>query len=321
MPILLEGKIREEERVLTGLYGVDRALGFLGNLGAPLRAIYEIYGREQSGKSTLALYLAARVKPTGKIVVADLEDSYRQSPHIERAVHNAGFSGTVRIVPSMDEKKKGRPHEDILEEAADSLLEDDVNACIIDSLGMFVTIAEAEADLEDRNVGSRAFETARLTRRLISRLGTVVEPKLAIYVNHIQSVIGGRGHTTPAGDTKKYGATVRLWMFRADSDFEHGAFEAQVKVEKLRWGGHGDRIASVFVIPGVGVHVGMTAVMDCLRGGLAKRENVVKVKSIIRGEEEWKSAGRMKQLVEWAIEGDEAKFNSFQRALKGDEDE
>lgn len=317
MPIILEGKIRKEERAPTGLYTVDRALGFLGNNGMPLRGIYEIYGREQSGKSTLALYLSARVKPTGKIVVADLEDAYRESEHIDGTLTRAGFDGILKVVDKFDDKKKKpRSHEDILEEAADSLLEDSVNACVIDSIGMFTPIAEVEADLEDRNMGARAFETARLTRRLLSRLGNAPDPKIAVYVNHIHSVIGGRGHTTPGGETKKFGATVRLWMFRADSDFEHGAFEAQIRVEKLRWGGHGDRIASVFIIPGIGIHLGCTAMIDCLRLGLAKREAVVRVKAIIKGEEEWKSAGRINALVQAAVNGDDAKFNPFYRALE-----
>ena len=58
------GDIYPVQRVLTGLWSLDRALGFRGDNGVPLRSLFELYGHEHSGKSTLAWYIAAKVNPT-----------------------------------------------------------------------------------------------------------------------------------------------------------------------------------------------------------------------------------------------------------------
>jgi len=140
---------------------------------------------------------------------------------------------------------------------------------------------------------------------VVPHLQIVDDPKLVILINHVHQVMGSRGHYTPGGVTKGHAANVRLYMYRKDSDFQDGAFQAEVIVEKLRWGGaHAgrgkklERRGIVFMQPGKGVDLRMSALLDCIRIGEAKRETVVKLRHINRdGKEDWKSMGRIGELI------------------------
>ena len=49
------GDVYPVQRFVTGLWSLDRALGFRGENGMPLRSLVELYGHEHSGKSSLAM--------------------------------------------------------------------------------------------------------------------------------------------------------------------------------------------------------------------------------------------------------------------------
>jgi hypothetical protein len=99
-------------------------------------------------------------------------------------------------------------------------------------------------------------------------------------------------------------------MYRKDSKFEYGAFKAEVRIEKLRWGGTDrERVGSVIVIPGVGVAKGMTAMQDCVDLDLAERGAWVKV--------DGKSIGyRLTQLIEEELDGNLEPFKVFNELLE-----
>src|SRR3990167_1979528 len=77
------GDIYPVTRVVTGLWSFDRALGFRGDNGIPLRSLIELYGHEHSGKSTLGWYLSSKVNPTGTVWVADIEGTLSREYIIE----------------------------------------------------------------------------------------------------------------------------------------------------------------------------------------------------------------------------------------------
>ena len=54
-------------RLPLGLYSIDKAFGFRGDVGLPLRSVVELYGPSHSGKTTFALDIASRVDPKGEI--------------------------------------------------------------------------------------------------------------------------------------------------------------------------------------------------------------------------------------------------------------
>lgn len=322
------GDVYPVKRIRTGLWSLDRALRDRGDIGLPLRSLFELYGFEHSGKSTLAWYLAARVKGTGTIWIADLEGTLNKE-YVRDVVWNAGFRGTVRVSDYQNtdkRKRKMRSHEEQMQDAIDALKEDDdVHASVVDSIGMMWPIVDTEKDLGERTVGQRAKTVADATRRVGAWLRITDDPKLCIWINHVYSPIGGRsrGYETPGGWTKKYGASIRVWLQRIENDVPKGTgnFIAEAKVQKLKWGGAKPTSKGlIYFIPGYGVSKEMTDVFDCVNEGLAKREATIKLKKFNdkKGEDEWVSMGRLGQLVEKAWEPHKHKdlFKNFSEALQ-----
>ena len=319
------GDVYPVTRFRTGLWSLDKALGFRGDEGMPLRSLVELYGNEHSGKSTLAWYLSAKVKSEGTIWIADLEGTL-DPKYIKEVVEHAGFQGTVRI-SDYSETKRGnksmRSHEAQLQEAIDALLEDGVNAAVIDSIGMFFPIVDRSKDLGERSVGQRAKTIADASRRVIAWLRITETPKLAFYINHVHPNIGGRGFDTPGGETKKFAANVRMWLRRIESDIPEGSgnFLAEARIQKLKFGGaSSDRRGLVFFIPGFGVSPEMTAVFDCIRLGLAERGAVIKMEQMDADDKKFKSTtmGRVETRKERAMEPEKNRkmFEPFYDALE-----
>lgn len=170
----------------TGLWSLNRALGFRGELGIPLRSLFELYGYEASGKSTLAYYLSARVRSTGTIWIADLEATPGIKDYVREVMSHADFRGTVRIADYTKLKAKKtvfRSHEVQLQDAIDALLENEVSASIVDSIGAFTPLVECGKDLGERSVGQRAKTIADASRRILSHLRVAEDPKL-IFIGH-----------------------------------------------------------------------------------------------------------------------------------------
>ena len=322
-PTIEEGQVPTVFRLRTGLWSIDQALRNI-EPGLPLRTIVELYGNPGTGKSSLAYFLAGRIKETGKVGIMDTEGALDPG-YLKVAFGRAGFKGIIKVVDYSKLKKKEkvqRPHEEMAQELADYLLDPDFNAIIIDSLGMWRPVAEVEGDVGDAIMGRRAKAIAQFARRCASHLIIIDEPKVVFIVNHRLAGMSTRGHYTPGGQTKTYACNARLFMYRYDNEFQDGCFQAEVKVEKLRWGGtHKEKKAQVFIAPGIGVMPGMTAVLDCCRLGLATRGATVKYKATKSGEDVWNSAGRIGTLIDAERAGDMKKFTPFLKLLKEDRDD
>jgi RecA/RadA recombinase len=322
VPVIIErGDAPDIIRVSTGLWSLDKALSSLNGTGMPLRTIYEIYGREGNGKSTLAYYMAGKVKPTGVVLLGDLEAT-ADMDYVGRAIGQSGFDGTIRSI-DMAEEKKGkkmpRPHEDIATELANGLLNNTVNAVILDSLGALTPIMEAAGDFEEAFVGQRAKVIAKITRRLAAYLRISDEPKAAFYVNHVLNPIGGRGHYTPGGDVKNFHSNVRMWLYRLET-FDNGTFIAEAKIEKLKYGGTSkEKKGLVCFVPDLGVSPELTALFDCVNTGIASRGTTIKMDVLDKktGEKKARSFGYISKLLEAARDPNEAKqFRPFFERLE-----
>ncbi len=314
------------QRIATGLWSFDRALGFKGDLGVPLRSLFELYGFEASGKSTLSWFISAKISKGGTIWIADLEGTADKA-YIKNVVENAGFEGTVRIADYINKDKRKhqmRSHEEQIQDAIDALLDNGVNAAIIDSIGLFTPIVERGKDLGERSVGQRAKTIADASRRIAAWLRIAEEPKLCFYINHVHPNIGSHGYSTPGGMTKMYASNVRVWLQRIDSKVPEGSgnFLAEARVQKLKFGGaNPKRKGLVYFIPGFGVSKQMTDVFDCIGQGIAKREATVKLKQYDdkKGDFVWNSMGRIGDLAAKAEEPEKNKalFAHFADALRG----
>lgn len=316
--VKLTGQSNDFSRVMTGLWSFDNVLfpyrtkeNF--HPGMPLRVMMEIFGYEGVGKSTLTAYLAARVpQPDGVIQIADLETA-AEWEHLKSNVTNAGFDGEVHLIDMVDKKGKPRTHEEVLQEAAGSLLEKRTNAIIIDSIGAVQAVAEATNDLGEANMGRHAKLIGDWSRRIVANLRLAERSKLVLAINHTHGVIGGRGHTTNGGVTLKMLCGYRLNITRKEV-FDDGSTIIQAKPEKLRFGGLApDRLGFAVITPGFGINPYLSLVADCVNLRLAERKSVVKV---MDEKGDLRSAGRLSTLIERSVQRDEETFAPFRKALE-----
>jgi RecA/RadA recombinase len=313
-------------RCRTGLFSFDLALAHKANLGLPERVIVELSGYQGIGKSTLAYFLAGKVTGEGAISICDMEMLDRD--YIVRAVGASKFQGEIRLVDVVDEKSKPIPHETMMMKMALELSKEEVGASILDSVSSIQPIAEASGDFGEAFMGKRAKLVAQVSRALSGVLKTKDRPSSAFVINHAYQVIGGRGHTTAGGVVLGALAGVRIHMWAKetfmssdDEDAKPLGFLVAGQVEKLRFGGKG-RTFQFYIVPGYGVHPGVTAMMDCFTYGFAERGSRVKMDD--------KSYGYLKaDLLTYAAEGKTRKFTPFvdklehyaQEIIKGNVDE
>lgn len=313
MALTVTGIYPKIERLESGLYSLDSALRSVsGGLGLPLRTIYEIYGRPGVGKSSLSYYLAGKtahtLNPKSRVDLCDLE--VLDPDYVVSSMERAGFEGTLNYIGIKDEKNKRRTHEAMVQELVDNLCIDAVSCGVLDSVGAIVPVAEAEGEVGEANMGRRAKFVAQIARKSIRNLRDLEIAKALFIVNHVAAVIGGRGHTTPGGESVKFLGAVRLMVWQdeiiTNSKDEMVAFVAQGQVEKLRYGAKGRKFKFV-VIPGYGVSRELTALIDCVELGLATRKTTVKV-----GKD---NIGYLSKLVESARSGYDKTFEPFFSAL------
>jgi RecA/RadA recombinase len=310
MSVEITGNYPAILRKESGLFSLDLALSSRGELGIPMRSIMELYGYTNVGKSTLSYYLAGHLTEKGTVVDCDLENADRK--YYQRALVNSGLSGIGHLIDSVDDKKKPIPHEVMLGDMATRFVDEETGACILDSIGAVQPLAEKEGDFGEAFMGKRAKLVAQVSRNLVNSLRNKSRPSVAFIINHVHSVIGGRGHITAGGDTLKYLAAIRIMMWTEEpfaDDEEHPiGFLVRGKVEKLRYGGRG-REFTFYIVPDYGVHAGASAMFDCFNLELAERGTTVKIGK--------KSLGYIKkEFLEYAAEGKQRKFAPFQEELE-----
>jgi RecA/RadA recombinase len=316
--ITVSGAYPTLERCRTGLFSLDYALANLarGELGLPMRNIVMLSGYQGIGKSTLAYYLAGKAAKEGTISVCDLEMLDRN--YIPFAVATSGFKGDIRLVDSYDEKQRPIPHESMMMNMAASLASEEVGASVMDSVSAIQPIAEAAGDFGEAFMGKRAKLVAQVARALSNALRNKERASSAFVINHAYQVIGGHGHTTAGGIVLPAlcGVIVHMWtkevfMSGEKDDPENRplGFLVGGQVEKLRFGGKG-RMFQFYIVPGFGVHPGVTAMFDAFAYGFAERGSRVKMND--------KSFGYLKSdLLTYAAEGKSRKFTPFVDALRG----
>jgi len=320
--VTITGRYPTLSRIKTGLFSFDYSLSHQGNLGIPLRVITEIYGYTNSGKSTLSYFIAGKVgaEMGGSITDADLEMNDAKG-YITQGVTMAGYKGNVRMVDITDEKGKIRTHEKILMDMAKDLYTEEVSAVIWDSVGATQSMVQQATLTDPKSEFGEAFmgKDAKLVGQVASALRTALlakeTPSIALAVNHVHQIIGGRGHITKGGERIKYLAGVRLMLWSGEAFYQDDndptspalGFLVKGQVEKLRFGGRGRKF-QFYIVPGYGVHTGVTAMFDAFDFGLAERGSRVKL--------DGKSLGFLKKdLLEYAAEGKRRKFYPFEEVM------
>ncbi|MEZ5893730.1 MAG: recombinase RecA [Parvularculaceae bacterium] len=186
------------ESISTGSLGLDIALG-IG--GLPKGRVIEIYGPESSGKTTLALHVAAEAqKKGGSAAFIDAE-------------HALDPIYAQKLGVNLDELLISQPDtgEQALEIADTLVRSGAIDVLIVDSVAALTPRAELEGEMGDSLPGLQARLMSQALRKLtgsISKSNTLV-----IFINQIRMKIGvmfGSPETTTGGNALKFYSSVRL---------------------------------------------------------------------------------------------------------------
>ena len=310
MTINILGDAPKITRQVTGLYSFDRAfINKEGDIGFPIGVGAEIFGATHIGKSTMTYGLAGLIaNAQGKnIALADFEGF--DPDFLVSVLETVKFSGDVQYLRSKSD-------EETLNSLLTQVYKEDYSVGILDSVGSISPISEVEGDLGDANMGRRAFLMAQFSRAAM-RLLHFNPSKTIFVINHYYPTIGGRGGDTPGGEVKDYLLSVRIHIKRKYLkgkyvEYPDGSYIIEGSVKKNRWG-FKDKTFNLFVLAGKGLHLGLTAMYDCIMLKKATADKSIKIGD--------KSFGYMKDIVEQAQQGNEAFFMPFFEALNNNNNE
>src|SRR4030066_696750 len=335
MSIEIVGKYPPRPRVITGLYSLDRAfINDENELGFPIGHGNEFFGLNYIGNSTFALSLAGIIAKNQKenISFADLEGFDRN--HLTRILTAIGFDGKIYIpdgtvkvavqeyeeydleefeedTPKKSKKKEEKEYDEIiLAELVRNMRKDNCCVGILDSIGAISPLSEVEGDLGEPHMGRRGFVMAQFSRRGLKLCREPKTSKTILMLNHWYPKLGGRGYTTPGGEVKKYLTSVQVLLKKKES-FPDESYVLEGTVKKNRWG-YPNKIFHVFMLSGKGIHLGLSAVYDCLIYGKAQRGKSKGI-PIKLGEQKFTLAG----LVKEAKAGNDEYFTIFRDTLAG----
>ncbi|HEY2825198.1 MAG TPA: recombinase RecA [Gemmatimonadales bacterium] len=211
------------DAIPTGAINLDASIG-VG--GIPRGRITEIYGPESSGKTTLALHVAASAQRLGGVAAyidaehaLDVEYAKKLGVDIENLLVSQPDTG-----------------EEALEICEILVRSGAVDIIVIDSVAALVPKAEIEGDMGDSHMGLQARLMSQALRKLagsINRSKTCV-----IFINQLREKIGvmfGNPETTTGGRALKFYASVRLDVRRIGPVKEREAIigsRVRVKVVK-----------------------------------------------------------------------------------------
>ena len=188
----------------TGSLTLDLALG-IG--GVPKGRIVEIYGPESSGKTTIALHIAAEAQKQGG-VAAFVDAEHALDPVYAKAL---GVDIDNLLVSQPDSGEQAL-------EITEALVRSGaVDVLVVDSVAALVPQVEIDGDMGDSNVGVHARLMSQAMRKLsgaISKSNVVV-----IFINQLRQKIGvmyGNPETTTGGTALKFYASVRIDIRRSE---------------------------------------------------------------------------------------------------------
>lgn len=192
------GERQDVAAIPTGSLALDIALG-VG--GVPRGRVVEIFGPEASGKTTLALHIAANAQRLGG--VATFID----------AEHALDIYYARKLGVDVENLLLAQPDygEQALDIAEMLVRSNAVDVIVVDSVAALVPKSELEGEMGDAAVGAQA----RLMSQALRKLSATIHKSntCMIFINQIREKIGvmfGSPETTPGGRALKFYASVRI---------------------------------------------------------------------------------------------------------------
>lgn len=214
------------EAISTGSLSLDLALG-IG--GVPRGRIVEIYGPESSGKTTVALHIAAAAQQEGGIA-AFIDVEHALDPVYAKAL---GVDIDALLVSQPD------TGEQALEICEALVRSGAVDVIVIDSVAAMVPRAEIEGLMGDAHVGLQARLMSQALRKLTGVIGK--SKCVAVFINQLREKVGivyGNPEVTPGGRALKYYSSVRIdvrksEVLKSGTDFIGNRTKAKVVKNKV----------------------------------------------------------------------------------------
>ena len=186
------------EGIPTGSLTLDLALG-IG--GVPRGRIVEIFGPESSGKTTVALHIAAEVQKLGG-EAAFIDAEHALDPVYAKAL---GVNIDNLLVSQPDSGEQAL-------EITDALVRSGaIDVVVVDSVAALVPQQEIDGEMGSSHVGLQARLMSQALRKLsgsISKTNCVV-----VFINQLREKVGvmyGNPETTTGGRALKFYASVRI---------------------------------------------------------------------------------------------------------------
>lgn len=197
--LLGEGARIDIKTIPTGAINLDAALG-VG--GIPRGRVSEIYGEEASGKTTLALHIAAEAQKMGG-VIAFIDAEHALDPSYARKL---GINTDEMLISQPD------TGEQALEITETLVRSNAVDLIIVDSVAALVPQAEIEGDMGDTHVGLQARLMSQALRKLTGAIGK--SSCALIFINQTRMKIGVTPYmnprTTTGGVALKFYSSIRI---------------------------------------------------------------------------------------------------------------
>lgn len=205
-----EAKTYNVDVISTGSMTLDMALG-VG--GVPRGRVVEIFGPESSGKTTVALHIAAECqKAGGEVAFIDVEHAL--DPKYASAL---GVDIDNLLVSQPD---SGEQALEIMEALVRS---GGIDVVVLDSVAAMTTKNEIEGNMGDSQVGALARLMSQAMRKLTSAISR--SNCVAIFINQIREKIGviyGNPEVTTGGRALRFYSSVRMEVRKGESIKEGG---------------------------------------------------------------------------------------------------
>lgn len=192
------GQWGQIEGIPTGSLSLDLALG---GQGIPRGRVVEIFGPESSGKTTLALHVAAQAQRAGGIA-AFIDAEHALDPTWAKKL---GVQLETLLVSQPSSGEEAMHIAELL------IRSNAVDVIVVDSVAALAPQKELEGEIGDSHVGLQARLMSQSLRKLT---GAISKSKTAvIFINQIREKIGvmfGNPETTPGGRALKFYSACRI---------------------------------------------------------------------------------------------------------------